>query len=96
MTLIQKLFTVAFAVALLFGVGFAIGYVANKAMVQKGVSKDARQLTGVGLLAALGIVMVFVFIGGVGLFGVFSNRESIIILIGLAYGGWEGWNAADE
>jgi len=92
MTLIQKLF----AVALLLGVGCAIGYVANKAMARKGVSKDTRQLVGVALLAALGIVMVFVFIGDVGLFGVFSNRESIIILIGLAYGGWLGWDIADE
>jgi len=92
MTLIQQSFTVA----LLIGVGFAISYVANKAMIQKGVSKDTRRLTGVALLAVLGIVMVFVFVGGVGLFGVFSNRVSIVILIGLAYGGWWGWNVADE
>jgi len=81
---------------LLFGVGCAIGYVANKAMVQKGVSKDARQLVGVALLAVLGIVMVFVFIGDVGLFGVFSNRESISILLFLACGGLWGWGIADE
>jgi len=85
-----------FAVALLLGVGCAIGYVANKAMIRKSVNKDTRQLTGVALLAVLGIVMVFVFVGGVGLFGVFSNRVSIVILIGLAYGCWWGWNVADE
>lgn len=85
-----------FAVALLLGVGYAIGYVASKAMVRKGVSKDTRQLTGVGLLAVLGIAMVFVFIGDVGLFGVFSNRESIPILIGLFGGGLVGWGVADE
>lgn len=81
---------------MLFGVGCAIGYVANKAMIRKDVSKDTCQLAGIALLAVLGIAMVFVFIGDVGLFGVFSNRESIFILIGLAYGGWLGWDIADE
>jgi len=84
------------AVALLLGVGYAIGYVANKAMLQNGVSKDVRQLIGVGLLAVLGIAMVFVFIGDVGLFGFFSNRESISILLGLFSGGLVGWGVADE
>jgi len=92
MTLIQLLF----AIALQFGVGYAIGYVANRAMARKGVSKDTRQLTGVGLLAVLGIAMLFVFIGDVGLFGVFSNRESIYILLFLCIGGWTGWLIADE
>jgi len=92
MTLIKWLF----ACALLFGIGYAVSYVANKAMIRKGVDEGIRQLAGIALLAVLGIAILFAYIGDAGLFGIFSGGESISILVIFGGGGMVGWDAADK